>query len=181
MNWADWLIDIGILRVMDIHWNYQNLFWAGIVWHRLSANQIVRCFKLKKLKSYMSYQVDFWLPLKLQKISNLFGLCWKILLVNQFPGFFAFDLFDLLILILGVHCCIVLDFQIFEILWQSFGNSFAKKFVMFWALFKWSITHILLVPLNCDLLPLLLAKEFQFVILIKRTTFYITCTCTVEE
>ena len=79
----------------------------------------------------MSYQVDFWLPLKLQKISNLFGLCWKILLVNQFPGFFAFDLFDLLILILGVHCCIVLDFQIFEILWQSFGNSFAKKFVMF--------------------------------------------------
>ena len=72
MNWADWLNDICILRVMDIHWNYQNLlFWAGIVWHRLSANQIVRCFKLKKLKNYMRYQVDFLLPLKLQKYAIL--------------------------------------------------------------------------------------------------------------
>ena len=32
-----------------IHWSYKNmLFWAGIVSHRLSANQIVRCFKLKE-------------------------------------------------------------------------------------------------------------------------------------
>ena len=84
------------------------LFWAGIVWHRLSANQIVRCFKLKKLENYMRYQVDFLLPLKLQKISYYFGLCWKILLANQFAGFFTFDLCDLLILILGVHCYIVL-------------------------------------------------------------------------
>ena len=71
MNWADWL-NICILRVMDIHWSYQSLlFWAGIVWHRLSANQIVRCFKLKKLKNYMRYQVDFLLPLKLQKYAIL--------------------------------------------------------------------------------------------------------------
>ena len=69
MNWADWL-NICILRVMDIHWSYQNLlFWAGIVWHRLSTNEIVRSFKLKKLRSYMRYQVDFLLPWKLQKIS----------------------------------------------------------------------------------------------------------------
>ena len=109
MNWADWLNDICILRVMDIHWSYQNLlFWTGIVWHRLSANQIVRCFKLRKLKNYMGYQVDFLLPLKLQKISYYFGLCRKILLANQFAGFFTFDLFDLLILIPGVHCYIVL-------------------------------------------------------------------------
>ena len=109
MNWADWLNDIGILRVMDIHWSYQNLlFWAGIVWHRLSANQIIRCFKLKKLKNYMRYQVDFLLPLKLQKISYYFGLCQKILLANQFAGFFTSDLFDLLISIPGVHCYIVL-------------------------------------------------------------------------
>ena len=61
MNWADWL-NICILRVMDIHWSYQNLlFWAGIVWHRLSANQIVRCFKLKKPRKYMRYQgIKFW-------------------------------------------------------------------------------------------------------------------------
>ena len=104
MNLADWL-NICILGVMDIHWSYQNLlFWAGIVWHRLSANQIVRCFKLK---NYMRYQVDFLLPLKLQKI-YYFGLCRKILLANQFAGFFTFDLFDLLILILGIYCYIVL-------------------------------------------------------------------------
>ena len=91
---------------MDIHWSYQNLlFWAGIVWHRLSANQIVGCFKFKKLKNYIRYQVDFLLPMKLQKLSYYFGLCWKILLANQFAGFFSFDL---LILIVGVHCYIVL-------------------------------------------------------------------------
>ena len=108
MSWAHWLNNFCVLTVMDIHWSYQNLlFWAGIVWHRLSANQIVRCFELKKLKNCMRYQVDFLLPLKLQKISYYFGLCWKILLANQFAGFFTFDLFDLLILIPGVHCYIV--------------------------------------------------------------------------
>ena len=56
----------------------------------------------------MGYQVDFLLPLKLQKISYYFGLCWKILLANQFAGFFTFDLLDLLILIPGIHCYIVL-------------------------------------------------------------------------
>ena len=56
----------------------------------------------------MRYQIDFLLPLKLQKISYYFGLCQKILLVNQFAGFFTFDLFDLLILIPGFHCYIVL-------------------------------------------------------------------------
>ena len=42
--------------------------WAGIVRHSLSANQIVRCFKLKKFKKDMSYQVDSLLPLKLEEI-----------------------------------------------------------------------------------------------------------------
>ena len=56
----------------------------------------------------MRYQVDFLLPLKLQKISHYFGLCGKILLPNQFAGFFTFDLFDLLILILRYDCFIVL-------------------------------------------------------------------------
>ena len=75
--------------MIDIHRSYQNLlFWACIVWHRLSANQIVRCFKLKKLKNYMRYQVDFLLPLKLEKLSEYFSLCRKILLASQFAGFF---------------------------------------------------------------------------------------------
>ena len=50
------------------------LFWVDIVRHRLSANQIVRRFKLKKLENYMRYQVDFLLPWKLQKVSCYFGL-----------------------------------------------------------------------------------------------------------
>ena len=102
-------LHVVICILLNIHWSYQNLlFWAGIVRHRLSANQIVRCFKLRKLKNYMRYQVDFLLPLKLQKISYYFGLCWKLLLANQFAGFFTFDLFDLIILILEFHCYIVL-------------------------------------------------------------------------
>ena len=56
----------------------------------------------------MRYQVDVLLPLKLQKISYYFGLCQKIVLANQFARFFTFDLFDLLILIAGVHYYIVL-------------------------------------------------------------------------
>ena len=59
----------------------------------------------------MRYQVDILLPLKLQKISYYFGLCQKILLDNQFAGFFTFDLFDLLISIPGVHCYMVLVYK----------------------------------------------------------------------
>ena len=72
MKWAYQLNDFCVLRVMDIQWSYQNLlFWAGIVWHRLSVSQIVRYFKLKKLKNYIRYQVYFLLPLKLQEYTIL--------------------------------------------------------------------------------------------------------------
>ena len=74
MNWADWLNDICILRVMDIHWSYQNLlFWASIVWHRLSANQIVRYFKLKKL-----YEVSSWFFASIEATKNII-LFWVML------------------------------------------------------------------------------------------------------
>ena len=56
----------------------------------------------------MRYQVDFLLPLKVQKMSYYFGLCWTIPLVNQFTGYFTFDLFDFLILISGIHCYVVI-------------------------------------------------------------------------
>ena len=68
-------LQVVICILLDIHWSYKNmLFWAGIVRHSLSANQIVRCFKLKKLKKDMRYQVDFLLPLKLEEILCYFGL-----------------------------------------------------------------------------------------------------------
>ena len=60
----------------------------------------------------MRYQADFLLPLKLEKM-YYFGLCRKILLANQFARFFTFDLFDLLVLIPGVHRYIVLVLYIF--------------------------------------------------------------------
>ena len=97
------------------------LFWVGIVRRSLSANQIVRCslsanqivqcFKLKKLENSMTYQVDVLLPLKLQKYHAILGYDPKILLANQFAGFFTFDLFDFSVLIPGVHCYIVLAFN----------------------------------------------------------------------
>ena len=79
--------------------------------------QILRsyCFVAEvTIKSYMRYQVDFLIPLKLQKI-YYFGLCRKIILANQFAGFVTFDVCDLLIVIPGVHCFIVLvsiDFKL---------------------------------------------------------------------
>ena len=74
---AIWLIFLQavISILLDIHWSYKNmLFWTGIVRYSLSANQIVRCFRLKKPKKYMRYQVDFLLPLKLEEILCYFGL-----------------------------------------------------------------------------------------------------------
>ena len=67
-------LQVVICILLDIHWSYKNImFWAGIVRHSFSANQIVRCFKLKKLKKDMRYQV-FFLPLKLEEILCYFGL-----------------------------------------------------------------------------------------------------------
>ena len=67
-------LQVVIRILLDIHWSYKNIFWAGIVRHSLSANQIVRCFKLKKLKKDMRYQVDFFRPLKLEEILCYFEL-----------------------------------------------------------------------------------------------------------
>ena len=73
-NIVDFL-QLGIFILLDVHWSYVNImFWVGILRHSLSTNQIVRCFKLKKLKKEMRYQVDFFLPLKLEEILCHFGL-----------------------------------------------------------------------------------------------------------
>ena len=59
-----------ICILLDIHWSCKNmLFWVGIVRYSLSASQIVRCFKRKKLENDMKYQLDFLLPLKLEELS----------------------------------------------------------------------------------------------------------------
>ena len=77
----------------------------------------------------MRYQVDFLLLLKLQKICY-FGLCHKILLANQFAGFFTFDLFFLLILIPGTHCYIVfVGSAMFELVLNWFTMMTPKRVI----------------------------------------------------
>ena len=77
VEWFCWFYTWSYLHLEAFHWSYKNmLFQAGIVMHRLSANYIVRCFKLKNLESYTRYQVDFLPPLK------LFGL-WSQNTVGQ--------------------------------------------------------------------------------------------------
>ena len=66
VEWFCWFFALILYILLDIHWSYKIvLFQAGIVRHRLSARQIVRSFKLKKLENYMRYQIKFLLPLKL--------------------------------------------------------------------------------------------------------------------
>ena len=116
------------------------VFWIGIVWHRLSANEIVRCFKFKKL-NYMRYQFDFLLPLRLPKMSYYFGLCRKILLTNQFSGFSTFDLFDLLILIPGVHCYIVLVIIVVEVIIKTVSFEMVDMLKSLKSSFFWFSNH----------------------------------------
>ena len=98
---------------------WERLSLTGIVRHRFSANQIVICFKLKKLENYMRYQVGFLLPLKLQK----YRFC---RMANQFVEFFIFDMFDFLILALGGHCYMVLVFSVISINLLHFSITVMK-------------------------------------------------------
>ena len=118
------VLQVVICILLNIHWSYKNmLFWAGIVMHSLSANQIVRCLKLKKLKKDMSYQVDFCFHWNWKKYTIL-GYDPKILLANQFAGYFTFGLFDLLNLIPGVHCYIILVIVVFIFISKYLHHSF---------------------------------------------------------
>ena len=67
------------------------LFWFGIIKQglALSSNEIVRCFKLKKLQNYMTYTILGY---------TILGYGSKILLANQLAGFLTLNLFGSLIL-----------------------------------------------------------------------------------
>ena len=51
----------------------------------------------------MRYQVDFFVSIEATKYIIQFWVMPKIFLADQFAGFLTADLFDFLILILGVH------------------------------------------------------------------------------
>ena len=85
---------------------YFGLPSSGIVSQPIRLSDVL---KLKKLKSDMSYQLDFLLHLSKKKYHAILGYDPKILLANQLAMiFFTFDLFDLINLITGGHCYIVL-------------------------------------------------------------------------
>ena len=112
-DFVDFLLVV-IYILLDIHWNYKNmLFWAGVVRHSHSVNQIVKCFKLKKLKKDMSIKLIFCFHWNQKKYYAILVYDPKILLVNQFAGYFSFGLFDLLNIIPGVHCNIELCYILF--------------------------------------------------------------------
>ena len=111
VEWFCWFFACSSFILLDIHWSYKNmLLWVGIARSRLSTNQILRCFKQEKLENHMRCHVDFLLLLELQKNHAFWGYDPQNLLADLFTGFFTFELFDLLILIPGIHCCIVLVF-----------------------------------------------------------------------
>ena len=116
--WFCWFFASSYLHLVRYPLKLQKYaFWTGIFRHSLSANQIVRCFKLKNLKNNLRYQVDFLLPLKLEKILCYFGLWPQNTLSESVCGIFTFDLFDLLNLIPGVHCYIALVFIVVVCWW----------------------------------------------------------------
>ena len=102
VEWSCWFFACSFCIKTSIEVHCKNMpFWLGIFRYRLSAINIVRCFELQS----WTHQADFLLLLKLQTI---LGYDPKILLATRFAGFFTFDLFHLLTLMLGVHCYIVL-------------------------------------------------------------------------
>ena len=109
VKWFCWFLCAIIWILSDIHWSYRNLlFWASIVRHGLSDNQIVRCFEFKNLKTIWGIKLIFCFHWSYKKYHAILGYDPKILFANHFAGFFTFDLFDLLILIPGFHCYTVL-------------------------------------------------------------------------
>ena len=129
INWGDWLNDICILRVMDIHCSYQNLlFWAGIVWHKLSANQIVRCFKLKNFKTIWCIEWIFCFHWSYKKYHTILVMLENTLgqSLCRIFYFWLVWLLTLLILIPGgplLHCtCFVYDFSRKMFFWLYFIN-----------------------------------------------------------
>ena len=68
----------------------------------------------------MRYQANFS-----TKNIVLFWVVPEMLLANQFAGFFIFDLFNLLVLILGFHYYIVLVY--FDIVTITKGFTFINK------------------------------------------------------
>ena len=116
----------------------------------------------------MKYESDFVLSLKPEKYAIL-GYDFKILLANQFKGFFTFDLIDFSNLIPGFHCCIVLVSFVMP-LWSwcivsAMMNFFSKEHKAKVTFLKYRSTDILLPFLECCCTVRTCSKEIRFIFL----------------
>ena len=105
--WLCWFFAFSYLHVARYKIKLQK--YAIFGWYcRLSD-----FLNLKNSKTIWDVTLIFYMVRQPLKLQNHFIQFWvilgsQILLVNQFAGFFTFDLIDLLILIPGIHCYVVL-------------------------------------------------------------------------
>ena len=101
-EWIDWMILVYWEWWISIEATkicYSGLALSGIGSQATRLSDILNLSNLKISSWFFASTED--------KMLRYFGLCCKLLLANQFPGFFTFDLFYLLILIPGGHGYIV--------------------------------------------------------------------------
>ena len=96
---------------------------------------------LRNLKTIWGIKLIFCFHWSYKKYHTIFGLCWKILLVNQLTGFSTFDLFDLLILIPGVHCYIVLVIIVVEVIIKTVSFEMVDMLKSLKSSFFWFSNH----------------------------------------
>ena len=93
----------------DIHWSYK-ICYFGLVMSGIDS-QSIRLSDVSNLKNWKTIwgsKLIFCHHWSYEKYCAVLGYGPKKVLANQFAECFAFDLFDLLILRLGVHCYIPL-------------------------------------------------------------------------
>ena len=98
-----------ICILLEIHWSYKICyFWLLLSGIDSQSIRLTDILNLKNSKTIWGTKLIFCYLWSYTKYHAILGYDPQKILANQFPGFFTFDLFDLLIWIQGVHCYIVL-------------------------------------------------------------------------
>ena len=98
----EWCISIEATKIC-----YFGLALSGIGSQPTTLSDVLN---LKNLKTIWGIRLIFCFHWSYKKYHTILGHARKYSWPNQFAGFFTFDLFNLLILMQGVHCYIVLAF-----------------------------------------------------------------------
>ena len=76
--------------------------------------KLLDALNLKDSKNIWGIKLIFCFYWSYKTYHAILGYDPKILSANQFAGYFTFDLFDLLILLTGVHCYIILNWHVIK-------------------------------------------------------------------